>query len=141
MNQFRKLVLASALLAISVAALASPNLVGKWNGHITSFPNMPKASTPQEQKQVSAMMAKIKKMVITINLKSNKTFTATVTGFPMGGVDKKTQTGTWSLNGSTLSLTGKESNGKSHTQTFDLAKNGRSFSTSQMGATVLFKKA
>ena len=139
MNAFRRFALAAVCLSICAAAIASPNLVGKWKGRITGLPSMGKATTPQQQKMMDSMMVKIKAMVINLTLKADKTFTITVSNSPMPAANNS-DSGTWSQKGQSLILTGKGKSGKPHTQTLDLSKDFKTISHSERGASVQFKK-
>ncbi len=132
----RILLVAVAFASLTTGALAGPSVVGSWKGHlIMDTTKMPKAPNAQAQAQMDQGMAKLKKTVISITFKGNKTFSATTSGMP--GQDKP-QNGTWTQSGNTVTLTGtnKGPDGKAHPQTFTLSKDGKTLSTAVSGGAV-----
>ncbi|MFY9234578.1 MAG: hypothetical protein WAO58_08980 [Fimbriimonadaceae bacterium] len=121
---------AAALTVLAVAGVAQ-NLIGTWTGKVQiDASKMPKGQNPEQQKMIDSSLAVVKKMRISVNLRANKTYTATVSGVP-GGTKGQASEGTWKVQGGKLWLTSLKENGKASTtkkpQPFVIAKNGKSF--------------
>ncbi|HWA84547.1 MAG TPA: hypothetical protein VG820_13980, partial [Fimbriimonadaceae bacterium] len=96
-----------------------------WKGHIiVDASKMDKTLTPQQQQMVKQSIAATKTMVITLTMKANKTYTASVSGSPASSTD----TGTWKQAGNKVTMTGSKPtpNGKPDVQTLTLSKDGKS---------------
>jgi hypothetical protein len=105
-------VVAAAVLLFATAAVAGTNVVGAWKGHVEmNMSKMPPAKTPEQKQMMDKVMAQIKKMVINLNMKSDKTFTMTAIGAPPDGKNH-TMTGTWSQKGDTVNFVNKTEDGK-----------------------------
>lgn len=117
-----------AAVATGSALAASP--VGVWKGKIQfKAPNLPATMNPQQKAMVQQQLAMVQKMQIVLNIKANKTFTASVSGGP-AGANQKQQNGTWTQNGNNLVMT----DAKSKTaQTFALSANGKTLSFDMPG--------
>ena len=103
MKHIKHLLAALIVLSIGVSALASPNVTGKWKGKLhISLPALPPNLTAEQKQAVAAQMAKVKAATIILNLKGDKTYTASAQGMP--GTDQ-TDTGTWTISGNTLTMT------------------------------------
>lgn len=130
------------MAALSVQALAA-GVVGVWKGHVVvDTSKMSKTLTPQQQQMIQQSIAATKSMVITLTIKANKTYTASVSGAPGA---PSTDTGTWKQSGNSVTMTGSKPgpSGKPDSQTMTLSKDGKTMTLSmpaQMGvsAKVIF---
>lgn len=127
-------ILAVAAFGVLAASGMAQNLVGVWKGKVeVDMSQLPKNLTPQQKQMMDQGLAVAKKMVITLNLRANKTYMASVTGLPQAAAQKgpNTNEGTWRVQGSKLFLTSVKENGKpakSKTpQQFTIAPGGKSF--------------
>lgn len=123
----------TALVVLTTAGLAQ-NLAGVWRGKIKiDMSAMPKNLTPEQRKGLETGLAMAKKMIITLTLRANKTYTAAVTGMPQMGPQsgKNASEGTWKIQGKTLWLTSLKENGKpaksKGPQQFTIANDSKSF--------------
>ncbi|HVT14491.1 MAG TPA: hypothetical protein VHE55_19680 [Fimbriimonadaceae bacterium] len=138
----RFFVVATAVAALSVQVLAA-GVVGVWKGHIVvDSSKMDKTLTPQQQQMMKQSIAATKSMVITLTMKADKTYSASVSGTP--GADNA-DTGTWKQAGNKITMTGSKPGpgGKPDVQTLVLSKDGKSMTMTlpgQMGvsAKVIF---
>lgn len=96
-----RLALILTVCAIAVSALAQ-NPVGKWKGTVDMSGVRPK--TQQEKEVIAQLKTVFGKAVLTLELKSNKAFSSTFSG--AGNMKPKTETGTWSQNGRTITMKG-----------------------------------
>lgn len=97
-------------------AFADTNAAGNWKGHIVFDTSKSTIKDPATQKLAQQQMESAKKLLISLNLKSDKSFT--------GG--PPASTGKWSQSGSKVSLTPKGQ--KQPTQVFSLSKDGKTLS-------------
>jgi hypothetical protein len=131
-------VVAAAVLLIATAAVAGTNVVGAWKGKVEmDLSSLPKAQNAQQQQMMDKMMAQVKKMVINLTLKGNKTFTMSAVAAPPDG-KTHTMTGSWSQKGNKITMVGKTEDGKpatdkDKTQTLTVNPNGKSMSLDMPG--------
>jgi len=129
MNRPARLPLVVAFVLFSAAcAIAGTSPVGNWTGRIVvDTSKMATKPDPQTQEKIRTGIQAAQKVVISMTFKANKTFTAKTSGGPVAG---KTQTGTWSQSGNTVTLTrsDKAPDGKLHSQVFTMSKNGKTLS-------------
>ncbi len=105
----KKFAILLALVAISAASFAQ-NPVGAWKGNISiDASTLPKARTPEEQKQMDAAMAAMRSLVLKLNVKANKTFT--IDSPAMGQAPAQKVEGTWSQKGNKVTLVTTKQNG------------------------------
>ena len=139
MNAFiRFFFVATAVLVFAAASLAV-EVTGAWKGQIViDARQMPK---PTDQKQRQAMengLAMIRRMVIDLNLRPNRTFAVRMSGGPQGQPPRRAE-GKWSQSGNRITLSTTTEDGKpakkgpNSTQTFTLAPNGRTMSMTLPG--------
>jgi hypothetical protein len=123
----------TALAVLATVSLAAQNPVGTWKGKVLlDTSKMPKMTNPDQKKMMDKMLATTRAMVITIVMKSDKTYVATMTGGP----NTPPEGGTWSVKGNTVTMTSKKKGGQS--QPFTLSADGKTMSMSlpaMMGAT------
>ncbi len=137
-------VLAAATLGSSAFAQSA---VGSWKGHLQiAMPPMPANTPPAQRQMVEKMMSSFKKMVILMNLKSNKTYTTSTQGAPGGA--NKTESGTWSQAGRTITLNSPKKNtmGQPNSMNGTLGADNKSFtivlpSRGGGGGKIVFVKA
>jgi hypothetical protein len=138
----RFLLVATAFAALVTSSFADQNPVGTWKGKVLiDTSKMKKVGDPQQQAMIEKGIAAGRNMVITIVMKANKTYVASMSGGPQSPPDS----GTWSLKGNTVTMTSNKKNGKSQSQPFTLSADGKTMSMSMppmMGATakVVFKR-
>jgi hypothetical protein len=125
-------VAAAALTVLSAIAAPATSVVGTWKGKLSlDKSKLPPSVTADKVKQAQDYFAK---MVFTLTLKKDGTYTSKIAGAPTapGAPPPKPQTGKWSISGSDLTiLIG------THPQKFTLAKNGKSFSASQASGVLI----
>jgi hypothetical protein len=93
-----------ALLVVGASLSLAQNPAGAWKGKLNiKMPPLPASATPEQKAQYTKGKAQLAKAVLNLNLKANKTWTMTATGVPMGP-GGNTQTGTWTVNGRTITL-------------------------------------
>jgi hypothetical protein len=121
MNSFKFSAVAFTIAALGTSALAQ-NAVGTWNGHIEmgKLPIPPNA-TPQQRQQAEAGLAMVKKMVIVLTLKKDKSYSVLINGFGQN----QTETGNWSQAGKTLTLTSAKKRGGMDKQAATLSADGK----------------
>jgi hypothetical protein len=105
----KKFAALTALMLLTLTAFAQ-NPVGAWKGKITVDRSALPKVDPQQQKMVDQALTQVEKMVIKLNMKSNKTFTMVVPPF-MGNPGVNAE-GTWSQKGSTITMVTKKANGQ-----------------------------
>jgi len=127
-KQFQKLVSGVILFSFCVAAIASPNIVGKWKGKFEV--DWSKAAGKMPPDQLAKLKKQIASMKLSFEFKANKTFTAS--GTPRGP-----QSGSWSETGNQVDLMTPQSKQK---QSFSLSKDGKTMTFSKMGATFTLTK-
>lgn len=136
--------LGTGIIALSLfsAAVAAPNPVGKWNGKVQiSMPPTPPNATPEQKAMMAKVFDGVKKMVIKLELKADKTFTV-VSPNPGDGKPGKPQSGKWSQKGNTVTLTDP----KGQPQEFTLSADGKTLSADLKqgapgGARITFTRA
>jgi hypothetical protein len=102
MKATRALVLAASVLAVVPSVIAAPNVVGTWKGRI-SLDRSKMPPVPAEQKQmVDQVFANIQKMVLTLKLNANKTYTSSAPASAMAPAQN--ESGTWTLKGNKLTM-------------------------------------
>ncbi len=100
----------AATLALCVVSLAA-NVTGKWKGKVlVDDSKLPKAKSPEQQKQRDLMVKVIKGTQFSLNLKGDKTWTLDVTISAKGPNGKPlsqhhTVDGTWKMDGANVQLT------------------------------------
>ena len=108
MNLFARVLGPSIVIGIAAFILAA-GVAGKWKGKvILDTSKMPKAQNPQQQKAMENGFAGVKKMVIMLELKANKTYIADAQNMP-GKAAPEHNEGTWKQEGNTLWLTSTKS--------------------------------
>jgi hypothetical protein len=127
-KQFQKLVSGVILFSLCVAAIASPNIVGKWKGKIEV--DWSKAAGKMPPEQLAKLKKQLSSMKLSFEFRANKTFTAT--GSPRGP-----QSGSWNETGNQVELTTPQSKQQ---QSFALSKNGKTMTFTKMGATFTLTK-
>jgi hypothetical protein len=111
MTNFRRFLALSIAMSIS-ASLLAVGVVGKWKGKVVlDVSKLPKAQNEQQKKSMEAGFAMVKKMVIILDLKANKTYTGEAKNMPGGQPDQRSE-GTWRQEGNVLWLTSIRDNGK-----------------------------
>jgi hypothetical protein len=95
--------LATCLLATSAVAQSA---AGTWKGKLKmDLSAMPKMQDPKMQAMIQQQMDMVKKMVLNLSLKSDKTYSITVTGLPKDAPSGNTKdAGTWSQTGDTVTI-------------------------------------
>ena len=130
-------VLFASALAILSASLLAANVVGTWKGKITiDSSKAPKPANPEQQKAVENGLAQVKKMVLTLNLKADKTYTVDASNVPGQTKNQKSE-GTWKQDGNTVLLTEVKDNGKptndKQPKTLTILEGGKKLSLSAPG--------
>lgn len=111
--RFTRAIFLSIIAVSSVWAMADKSAVGNWKGHIVFDASKSTIKDPATQKLAQQQMDSAKKVVVTLNLKSDKTFS--------GG--PPSSTGTWSQSGNKVTLVPKgQTKAK---QVFTLSKDGK----------------
>lgn len=103
MKNFCRLATILCVCALSLAAFAQ-NVTGKWKGKIDL--SAIKATTDTEKKQLAMMKQMLEKTYLNLDLKANKSYSVEIGGFP--GQKPKTESGTWSQSGRTITVKGKK---------------------------------
>lgn len=112
MLNFKRILVAAALVATFVATSIAASPVGSWSGRLVfnQMPTIPPNATPEQKKQMQAMLDQLKNYRITLVIKSNKTFTVSAPALAM--MPAQNAEGTWSLSGNKLTLKTTKENGK-----------------------------
>ena len=111
-SRMKRAFICLALVAASYTAFGQADLLGVWKGKASlDVSKLPKAKSPQAQKQMDAGIAQLKKMVVVLTLKKGGTYLVTVTGAP-GATASQNEEGTWKLDKTTLTTTATKQNGK-----------------------------
>ena len=104
--------LIAAAFVAHAASLLAVNVVGVWKGKVTiDSASAPKPQNDQQKQAMEGGMAMVKKMVVTLTLKTNKTYTAEAKNAPGKPGPEKSE-GTWKQEGNALWLTPAKDNGK-----------------------------
>lgn len=111
MSSTRRFIALAITMSLAASLLAA-GITGKWKGKVVlDASKLPGAQNEQQRKQMEAGFAMIKKMVIHLDLKANKTYVADAKNMPGGQPDQHSE-GTWKQDGNTLWLTAIRDNGK-----------------------------
>ena len=95
-----------ALLVVGASLSLAQSPVGAWKGKLNIKLPAPKPdATAQQKAEYAKAKAQLAKAVFNLSLKANKTWSLKASGVPMGPNGGE-QTGTWALNGKTVTLTG-----------------------------------
>lgn len=143
MKAFSRIALVTfAVALIATASLASVKVTGKWKGHVSIDMNqIPKNLPDAQRKQIITQLTLIKAVAITLNLKSDNTFTQTATGGPLK--KPKTASGTWKLAGNALTLTADKKSqmgATNNSQTLTVSKDGKKMTGGAGGGSVVFTR-
>lgn len=106
----KKFAALTALMLLTLTAFAQ-NPVGAWKGKISiDRAALPKVTDPQQKKMMDTALTSVEKMTISLNMKSNKTFTLVIPPF-MGNPGVNAE-GTWSQKGNTITMVTTKANGQ-----------------------------
>lgn len=131
-----------AILVVSVISTScgSPELSGKWTGKTEVDPSvLPTGLSPERQQLVDQMVETMRKSEVTLDLRSDLTYTMTSrgviklvpnpTGLPGFTAETRVTTGTWKQAGETLNIQVQTLDGQPvepHGQTLTISKDGKS---------------
>lgn len=135
MLNIKRILVAAALVATFITTSLAASPVGTWSGRLVfnQMPTIPPNATPEQKKQMQAMLNQIKNYRITLVIKSNKTFNVSAPALAM--MPAQNAEGTWSVAGTKLTLKSTKENGKPVTgaqakpQTLDFSADGKTISS------------
>jgi len=142
------LIVSTAAMALAVSAF-SQSAAGSWKGHLQlDASKMPKAQNAQQQAMMTKVMTTLQKLVFTLNMRPNKTFTINVP--PMGaGQTAHSAEGTWTQTGRKVTMVATKNDGKAATgndkkpQTMTISADGKMMTlvpTTASGGKIVFKR-
>jgi hypothetical protein len=141
---FTRILVTAATAAIIVTTALAGSVVGTWHGKVTlDMSKMPKARNAQEQAQMTAAIAGIKKIRLEVTFNANHTYKGHSTDPTGKPVDSD---GTWVQKGSQVTLTPQKHNGKPVTgvearpKVYTQSKDGKTLFFLNRGAKVIFTK-
>ena len=140
MGHLSKLCIAALFSAciISVAA-AAPGVTGVWNGHIKlDMSKLPKPTDPNQIKMMNDQIKIAEAVEITLTLKSDHTFLVTSSG----KMASKPASGTYTSTATsvTIQVASKKGSPTPPSQTFTVAKDGKTLSMVQGPTKITFTR-
>jgi len=133
--KFTRTVLAVSALALSLSAYAA-DITGKWTGKMSMDMSALKAQfaaqagnlKPEQKKMVEQQMAMASTMLaamrMNVDFQKGGKYTMTTTGTP-GSQKAESETGTWTIKGNQVSMTGSKSGKGPRTVVGTLSSNGK----------------
>ncbi len=115
------------LAALTTLSMAAPTLIGVWHAHLTvDSTKFPPFKDANEKAKFMVVAKQIPNTKIMLTLKGDHTFNVVAFGGPF---PTPSQTGTWAVKGSEISITTFDKGKPGGTIAFTFAKDHRSFKT------------